>query len=328
MRRGCLARSILAAGAAVLASGACAPPAAPPDARPLIRVATAGQLDFEDLPGSIGHAMLRAAGYRVEETFYATSDLSVDALSRGHADVSSGAMTTAWAAAVRGAPVRTVMEHVRAQLLLVATRDVEGCAGLDGRRLALQGEVGASTALARAFLAEECPAARPIVLQIPDSANRAAALLSRVADAAVLQLEGYDWLAEQAPGRFHVIGNFPERWPSLRTTGVHVNAHFAARHPDRVMAYVRARLDANREVRADPAQLAAEAARVLGPSPRWPRLAQLHAAAGAWSATGGLSEDDVIRSVEFFGAGRLAGTPVEVLADLRFLQAALAGGGR
>jgi hypothetical protein len=32
--------------------------------------------------------------------------------------------------------------------------------------------------------------------------------------------------------------------------------------------------------------------------------------------------------VEFFGAGRLAGTPVEVLADLRFLQAALAGGGR
>jgi ABC-type nitrate/sulfonate/bicarbonate transport system substrate-binding protein len=292
-------------------------------AQPTIRVAYSGPLDFGDIPSALAHERLRAQGYQVEETYYSGPDLAVQALSMGAAEFANGALTTAWVAAARGAPIRTVMEQVANPHRLVATSAVSSCADLDGRQLALHGESAVGTVLLRAYLAEECPAARPTVLFVADSPNRAASLLAGGVDAAVIELATFDWLESQAPGRFHVVSDFAARWPSIKTTGVQVNTAFAAAHRDTVLDYVRARLAANREVLADVDLLAERAELALGPSDRWKQVARAHVDARTWPPDGGLTADDIGRSLAFFANETLAPAAAESVADVTFLQEAL-----
>ena len=78
---------------------------------PMIRVAYTSAPDVGDLPSLIAHRLLQDAGYRIEETFYAQPELAVEALASGAADVASGGTRAFWAAALKGAQLRLVMEH-------------------------------------------------------------------------------------------------------------------------------------------------------------------------------------------------------------------------
>jgi ABC-type nitrate/sulfonate/bicarbonate transport system substrate-binding protein len=288
-----------------------------------IRVAYTGPADFGDLPSLLAHERLRARGYIIEETHFNGTDLTVEALSNGATDFAGGAVTGSWTAAARGARVRTVMEQVANPHRLVAGPGISRCADLDGRRLALHGEAAVGTALVRAFLAEECADARPAVLHVPDSSNRAAALLAGGIDAAAIELGDVGWLEEQVPGRFHVLVDFAARWPLIKTTGLHVNADFAAASREIVIEYLRERLAANRDLTSDVGLLAEEAARVLGPSDRWSRVAQAYVDARVWSPTGGLTRADVTRTLDFFATDALRGVTAQSVADLTFLAEAL-----
>lgn len=311
-----------------VACGACAQSADDGVASRTIRVAYSGQTGFVDLPSLLAHQRLRAKGYRVEETNYAATDLAVEALSRGAADFGVGAVTSAWQAAARGAPVRTLMQHATNPHRLVVVPDISSCAGLDGRRLALHGEAAVGTALVRAFLAEECPDARPNIRHVPDSSSRAAALLAGGIDAATIEIGVLMWLEHQAPGRFRILSDFAQRWPLITTTGVQVNTDFAAAHRDVVLDYLRARLKANRDLLSDEGMLAAEAARALGPSDQWPEMARAFIKARAWSADGGLGEGDVRTTLAFFANDTLTEASAGLVADLTFLEEARASTAR
>jgi ABC-type nitrate/sulfonate/bicarbonate transport system substrate-binding protein len=287
-----------------------------------IRVAHLGELSFGDVPTLLAHERLREQGYVVESTSYAATDLLVEAISRGSADIGNGALTAAWTAIARGAQLRTVMEHVANPHQLVVASAIASCADLDGRRLALHTQGGVVNALISAFMAEECPDATPETLHIEQSSARAAALLSGAVAAAGLDLNMALWLEEQAPGRFRVLSAFAERWPAVKTLGVQVNTDFANAHPDVVTDYVRARVLASREVAADPDRVVAAAERFFGLSPRWPGVARAYIATRAWSPDGGLTRTDVVRTLEFFRSPALAPLSPDQVADLRFLEAA------
>ena len=128
---------------------------------PTIRVGYAGVLDVGDVAAEIAHADSAAAGYVVREQGFATIESLVDALARGDVDVGTGAARAFWAASAKGADLRTVMEHVGNVHRLVSQGQASDCAAVDRRRLALQSEGAAGTALARAYLATHCPDARP-----------------------------------------------------------------------------------------------------------------------------------------------------------------------
>ena len=223
MRRTLRLGRVMSAIAVLTAVGIIGCEAPAPTDRPLIRVSFSSQPDMDDLPTFLSHAALEAEGYTVEETFFALTELGVEALVRGNIEFATGAVRSYWAAAGRGARIRTVMEHVTNGHRLVANRRITTCAGLDGRRLALQSENAGGTALFRAYLAKQCPSVRPQTLLVPQSENRAAALLSGNLDAAVLELSLFLWLERQAPGQFHILDDFAARWPGLTVTGVHVN---------------------------------------------------------------------------------------------------------
>ncbi len=302
---------------------ACRPPAGGPR---LIRVGYAGEADFGDLPSLVAHTRLRASGIQIEPTFFSASDVAVSTLSRGAVDVMHGSMISAWTAIGRGAPLRTVMEHVANPYRLVAVSGITSCEQLTGRRLALPSESAVSTHLVRAYLAEECPAARPEVFLLAESSSRAAAFLAGGVDAGSLELSSWLWLRKQAPGRFGVLSDFAARWPAIKTTGVHVNTDFARDHRDLVHEYLAALLAANRAVLADPTLLASAAREHMGRAEDWDATARIYVDARAWPARGGLTRADVDTTLTFFRIHSRLDPQLTVngVADVGFLERALA----
>jgi ABC-type nitrate/sulfonate/bicarbonate transport system substrate-binding protein len=319
-------RSVLAfLIAALAAAAACAVGTDEPNAR-LIRVAYPNVADFDDLASLVAHERLRADGYEVEVVPFALSELSAEALARGDVQFANGAARSFWAARSKGAPIVTLMEHVVDVHRLLVVDGIRSCRDLDGRRLGINSEGAVGTALLRAYLDDACPSVRPDFFLVPRSENRAVTLGSGGVDAAVLELSSVLWLQQQHPGRFHLLADFQALWPLVPATGVHVNEAFAGANPQIVLDYVRARVLANRAVAADPGLVLIEADRAIGPSARWPVIADAYIAAAAWNSRGGLTAEGVDRALQMFS--RYGGLPgdltAESVADLSFLDAVLA----
>lgn len=293
-----------------------------PDAAPrAIRVGYSGEADFGDIPSFVAHARLRAQGIAVDVTHFSAPDLAIEAASRGSVDVVHATMIGAWAAAARGARIRTVADHLANPYRLIARSAIAACADLDGRRLALAGESAVSTTLVRAFLAEACPDAQPITLLVQESSSRAAALVAGGVDAAALDLNTLLWITARAPGRFHVLSDFSQRWPGIKTTGVHVNIDFADRHAALVEDYIRALRAAGHDVVADRDLLVAEATRQLGSGQDWAVVADAYREASVWTGDAGLKRADVEETLRFFRtySGLQIVTP-EAVVDPRLLD--------
>jgi ABC-type nitrate/sulfonate/bicarbonate transport system substrate-binding protein len=313
-------KPLLAAAAVLLAAGCGAVHEAPSPSS--IRVAYARPPNFDDLPSLVAHERLRQAGYRVEEVIFALSEQTAEALARGDVDFASGAMRTFWAARSRGADVVTLMAHLGNVHRLVARVEVTRCEQLADRRVALHTEGATGTALFRAYLAEACPGVAVQTLMVPRSENRAAALLSGRFDVAVLELSLVGWLHEQAPDQFHILDDFGARWPTLEVTGVHVRGSLLEARPDLVHDYLRARLEADRQVVANPARLIEEAVRAIGPSPAWAGVMQAYVDAGMWRGDGRLTWARVEESLAFFQRreGLNAGLTARDVANLEMLE--------
>lgn len=311
--------------AAATAWTACAR-SAPGPAPQVIKVGYAGEADFIDLPSLVAHDRLRARGYTVETTFFSASDVAVQAVSRGWADVIHGSMISAWTAVGRGARLRTVMDHVTDPYRLIAGPGVSRCADLHERRLAVPGESAVSNHLVHAFIAQECPSAKPDIMLLGESSSQSAALLAGSIDAVAIELSSWLWLQKQAPGRFTVLSDFSARWPTIKTTGVHVNVDFAAQRGDVVRDYLRALVDANRDVKADPGLLVSAANAHMGRSEDWPAAARAYFDAGVWPEPGAFTRAAVDDTLSFFKTySRLdPRLTADAVADVRFLEAILA----
>ncbi len=316
--------SLRAVSALTLALGVAGCAAGPRTTGPVIRVAYAGAMDFDDVPSVIAHEQLRARGYRIDVVVFSQTEQAAEALSRGDVDVAHGALRTFWAARAKGANVVTLMEHVGDVHTFVTRSEIAGCESLRGRTVGIQGPGAGGTALLDTFLAESCPDASVGKIAIARSSNRAAALLSGGLDAAVLELNQWIWLDAQAPGRFRLAQEFGRRWPNVRTSGVHANRRFVESYPVIVQVYLGARIEANRLALSDSAVLVTEANRTVGASSIWPRSAAAYVSSQLWSPDGGLSTGSVAESLQFLQRhGQLApNVGADDLVDLSHLEQA------
>jgi ABC-type nitrate/sulfonate/bicarbonate transport system substrate-binding protein len=239
-------------------------------------------------------------------------------------------MISAWTAVGRGAHLRTVMDHVTDPYRLIAGPGVTRCADLDAHRLALPGESAITTHLVHAFIAQECPSVKPEVMSLGESTSQSAALLAGAIDAVAIELSSWLWLQQQAPGRFTMLSDFSARWPTIKTTGVHVNADFAARHGEVVRDYLRALVDANRDVKADPGLLVSAANAHMGRSEDWLAAARAYLDAGVWPEPGTFTRAAVDDTLRFFKTYSRLDTRLtaDAVADVRFLEDILAHPGQ
>jgi len=294
----------------------------------VVRVGYSGEADFSDLPSLLAQARLRAQGFQIESRFFSGTSVAVAEVSRGTVDIMNGSMIGAWMAISRGAAVRTIMNHTADPYRFVAGPGIESCTALNCRRVGTAADSSVSTHLVRAYLADECPTASLEVMTIGESSNRVAAFLAGGIDAAGLELSSWLWLQKQAPGRFVLLSDFAERWPGIRTTGVHVNTAFARAHRDLVEEYIRAVLAANRDVLANPDLLVAAANEHMGRAEDWTATARAYVDSAAWSPRGGLSRQDVESTLNFFQKHSRLDTHLTAgdVADLSFLDKALGDG--
>jgi ABC-type nitrate/sulfonate/bicarbonate transport system substrate-binding protein len=114
--------------------------------------------------------------------------------------------------------------------------------------------------------------------------------------------------------------------------GLFVRGDFAERHADAVMRYVRANVEINREMRADPQRLvrAALDGEPGGDADATARAVEHYLSANIWDANGGLTDAKVGFTLRFLAQFGGAGADVDArrIADLSYVNATLAAIGR
>lgn len=219
--------------------------------------------DFHSVPSLMAIDVLRQRGYEIEPVFFSTPELNVAAEIRGDVQLSTGSVSAAFAAMTKGAPLKLIAAQNGQEWAIVSTREVKTCADLNGRRLGIHSEAGVSTAMVRAWMAAHCPEAKPQVLIVPGSENRAAALNAGRLDATPLELDDAINVVSSNPARFHRLVDFAQDLPDLLNAVFYTRVDNLRANRAFYITYVTALLQTHRAINANPQLLIAATPKYL-----------------------------------------------------------------
>jgi ABC-type nitrate/sulfonate/bicarbonate transport system substrate-binding protein len=173
------------------------------DEQPL-RAAYASDLDPNDMADQIG---LEAAGAEVVEL---TEDSAVIAgLIRGDVDVGNIGLTEAIKAAQTGVPIKIFyVSQQRFEFVMVAQPGIDSLDKLAGKKVAYHAPGSGTEILQRLLVRQHDPALEDKInwVVLPESPNRAAAMIAGEID--VTSLEFADVLTLQEKGPFEILGGW------------------------------------------------------------------------------------------------------------------------
>lgn len=313
----------------VLASGTAVPATAARSGR--LRYFQNANSDVRDVPMLMALDELQAKGYTVEQTSLAQSNLLVDALARGDADVITANTQTMWTAIGKGVKAYTFVARIGSTLILQARPEIKACADLDGKAVGVAASTGANPALLNLYIQQNCPDAKPQLVVIADNTARVAALMAGQIDAALLQSEQLLQLERDAPGKFHTLVPLYKEFSNVQVNALHVRREWAEQNPEIVRDLIRALLTANRRGIAQPQLLYDEAVKRLQLDPATAKQAvDAYLQVGLWDPNGGLTAENVQYTLGFFK--KIKAVPdnlkLEDVADLSYLNAVLGEIGR
>ncbi len=283
-------------------------------------------LDVRDVPLLMTFDALEAQGYRIEKTYLASGTLIADALARGEADLGMVNNQTMWIAIHKGAPVRTLAQFTASTTVIAARQEMASSCDLDGRRLAVASTRGLSPTLTDSYFKEKCGGATPQILVIPESSARAAALVSGEIDATTMPGEELLKLQRETPGKFHALMSYAQEFPDIQIDGLHIRRQWAQENPQLIKDFLRALLTTYREIMANPERLYDEASKRLALDPATAKaISDAHLQMMVWDANGGLTPENIQRTIDFLIAIEALpkGVSVEDVADLSYLQMVL-----
>lgn len=269
---------------------------------------------------------LETQGYTVEKTYMSSSALIADALARGDADLGMLNNQTMWIAITKGAQVRTIAQFTAPATVLAAKREIASCSDLDNKKIAVATTRGLSPALLDLYLKQKCSGVTPQFLVILESTGRAAALMSGEVDATVLPQEELLKLQRETPDRFHVIMSPAEEFPDIQIDGLHIRRQWAEQNPQLIKDFLRALLNAYRQIKANPHLLFDESVKRLSIDPESAKaIGEAHLRAGIWDSNGGLTQQNIQHTIDFLTNidALPKGLKVEDVADLSYLKSVL-----
>lgn len=295
-----------------------------------IKLAFPSVADFGDIPVLLAMDRLADRGYAVLPTFFAQTEMAVEAVSRGDADIGTGATRTQMAAMQKGAPLKFIVDEVANEWSVIGT--MKECSELDGKRLAIHSEGAVSTAMTKNWINESCPGINPEWMIVPGSPNRAAALLAGEIDATPAELADAIRLQRERPGEFYVLADFATDLAELKTTSFYANTTFLEEHPEAARDFIKALLEVHREIAANPNIVTEAAPKLLPevPEENLEVITQAYMDINAWDVNGALTDESVAYSLDFFvQAGSVEpGLNAADIADLSFLNDVLKEMGR
>lgn len=251
------------------------------------------------LPTAVAIDRLTEMGYDIEVAELGGNSNQLQAAATGAVQIT--AIAQVMDAIDQGLDSRFFMEANTNEFLLVSKAELATCESLDGRTVGIQSTGSFVGQLAIQWLAQACPGTNPNLTIIEGSDNRLAALLANQLDSSVVDLQDWTLLQRARPDEFTVTGDFTKMMPIMRAAFA-APRDFIANNPQLIEDWIRVHLDVYRESYADPDLLVDKGRELLGEidPEALPDIVRAFLAAQVWPVDGGLSEKDVMDTINFF----------------------------
>lgn len=251
------------------------------------------------LPTAIALDRLNDLSYSVKAVELGSNGNQLQAAATGSIDIS--AIAQILDAMDQGLNSKFFLAGNSNEFLLVSKRGLESCASLDGKSVGIHSVSSFVGQLALQYIANNCPDAKPNVTVIEGSENRLAALIAGQLDASVIDLQDWSMLNEKMPGKFVVTSDFTQTLPIMRAAFA-AKSDFISSHPELVRDWVKVHLDVYRELYEKP-EILVEKGKELLPevdTETLPKLVKSFVDAKIWPVDGGLSDQSVQQTIDFF----------------------------
>ncbi len=265
-----------------------------------VRFAYPSSADMGDVPSLLAWEQLKKQGIEVVPTFFPKTDLAVQAVVAGEADIGSAAGIAVVKAVESGMNIRVIGEQVRNEWQLVTPVSLKDPKQLDGKRVGYHAPITVNEALVK-WMAQHYKIT-PNWMIIPGSEVRAEALMRGQLDATPAEIGDVLNILNAKPGQFHVMISYAKTFPQLIGSMYFARADYVQKNGAIVESVLEAILRAHRNAEERPASVRENALRLL-PETK-PEL--VDAIAGTyrelkiWDVNGGAGRERGDASIKFF----------------------------
>lgn len=265
-----------------------------------VRFAYPSSADMGDIPSLLAWEQLKKQGIEVVPTFFPKTDLAVQAVVAGEADIGSAAGIAVVKAVESGMNIRVIAEQVRNEWQLVTPVSLKDPKQLDGKRVGYHAPITVTEALVK-WMAQHYKIT-PNWMIIPGSDVRAEALMRGQLDATPAEIGDVLNILNVKPGQFHVLISYARVFPQLIGSMYFARADYVQKNGPLVDSVLEAILRAHRTAEDRPASIKENAQRLL-PETK-PELIDATAAAykdlRIWDINGGADQKRGEASLRFF----------------------------
>jgi NitT/TauT family transport system substrate-binding protein len=265
-----------------------------------IRVAYPSSADVGDIPSLLAWEQLKGQGIEVVPKFFPKTDLAVQAVVAGEADIGSAAGIAVVKAVESGMNLRIIAEQVRNEWQLVTPVSLKEPKQLDGKRVGYHAPITVTEALVK-WMANHYKIT-PNWMIIPGSDVRAEALMRGQLDATPAEIADVLNILQSKPGQFHVLISYAKIFPQLIGSMYFARADYVQKNAATVETVLEAILKTHRLAEERPGLVKENASRLLPET-----KADLIDAVSAtykelriWDVNGGASKDRGEASIKFF----------------------------
>lgn len=274
---------------------------------------------------------LRDQGYEIETPELAESELVTEGVAQDQFQFGSGANNSSLAAIAQGAEIKWIVDRTLNEWQVYAREGIESCEDLVGSRVAIHSPGSVSGAMLRNWISNNCPedvanSYEPLIIE--GSQNRLAALLADQIDASPVEFG--DALVLEEEGGFQRVVSFANDLPELHPTSVYGNAQWMGDNPEATIALIKAQLEQHRRINSEDGYLLELYQEYLpeeASGENAEAIANAYIEAGIFPDDGGLDDEAVQYTIDFFGPDGTGDIETELtvdqVADLSYLQTAL-----
>jgi NitT/TauT family transport system substrate-binding protein len=265
-----------------------------------VRVAYPSSADMGDIPSLLAWEQLKGQGIEVIPKFFPKTDLAVQAVVAGEADIGSAAGIAVVKAVESGMNLRIIAEQVRNEWQLVTPVSFKEPKQLDGKRVGYHAPITVTEALVK-WMANHYKIT-PTWMIVPGSDVRAEALMRGQLDATPAEIADVLNILQSKPGQFHVLISYAKTFPQLIGSMYFARADYVQKNTAMVESVLEAILKSHRAAEERPTVIKENAVRLL-PETK-PALVDAIAATykelQIWDVNGGASKDRGEASIKFF----------------------------
>jgi NitT/TauT family transport system substrate-binding protein len=265
-----------------------------------VRVAYPSSVDIGDVPSLLAWEQLKKRGIDVVPHYFPKTDLAVQAVLAGEADIGSAAGIAVVKAVESGMNLRIIAEQVRNEWQLVTPASLKDPKQLDGKRVGYHAPITVTEALVK-WMAKHYKI-NPQWMIVPGSDVRAEALMRGQLDATPAEIGDVLNILHAKPGQFHVLISYAKTFPQLIGSMYFARADYLQKNGATVESVLEAILGVHRGAEERPASVKESALRLL-PETK-PELVDAIAATykelRIWDVNGGAGKDRGEASIKFF----------------------------